>query len=264
MVGLDSHPRFRAAAIATIASTFALIPVVARSAQNGAAVAATFPQSGQFERVEADAGQPVTLRWDGVSGSALLVGVGPVPARGERVVTPDHEMTYVLVEENAATVNIRSIVVGVRGRKGAGIGNAGFPNDKAFADAPVEGIITGRPFISVVTDVFRFLQDTCRHVVESSHLPWQESEFDLYTNYSEAPDCTGAAPPAEASGRKVRRAFRVRLHKADGGADRTNVQVSAVGQSRRLAEDESKWENLAGDRSFALAAAMKTRLERLR
>jgi hypothetical protein len=213
--------------------------------------------------VEADAGQPVTLRWENASASALLVGVGLVAARGEQVVMPDHETTYVLVEENAASVSIRSIVVAVRGRKGAGVGNTSFPSDKAFTDAPVEGSIAGKPFIAVVTQVFKFLQDTCRHVVESSHLPWQEAEFDLYTNYSEAPDCTGAAAPAEASGRKIRRAFRVRLHKAEGSADRTNVQVSAIGQSRRQAEDDSKWENLKSERSFALAAALKTRLERL-
>src|SRR5690242_6084043 len=149
MVVLASHPVFRAAAIVAVASTFAVTPIIARPRQSAPGVAASFPKSGQFERVEADAGQPVTLRWENASASALLVGVGLVAARGEQVVMPDHETTYVLVEENAASVSIRSIVVAVRGRKGAGVGNTSFPSDKAFTDAPVEGSIAGKPFIAV-------------------------------------------------------------------------------------------------------------------
>lgn len=206
---------------------------------------ATFPAVGESKEINILTGESVTLRWIDAGPDALIVGIGPVPAQGERLVRPPNDITYTLISGDGPATGFRSLDVFVRGRKGRGVGNPDFPPLTQYRTT-VDGVVAGIAYPALVQRVYRYLQDTCGHEVESTHKPW-EQDYTLWTNYAQPtatglPKCVDQPSGLDAAKRAASTAYFVRLIPAEKTESATTVEIGAVARFRYA--NEERWRSL--------------------
>jgi len=226
---------------------------------------AAFPLPGAAQDIRILSGDSVRLRWSDAGDGAVIIGLGPVTASGERLVTPENDTSYTLIAGEGPAARFRTIDVQVRGRKGRGVGNPDFPPLTEY-HTTIDGAVAGLPYPALVERVYRYLQDTCGHQVESTHKPW-EPDYTLWTNYAQPaggrPRCLEPLPGLDTIKRPIAAAFFVRLSPAGKAGAATALEIGAVARFRYA--NEERWRVLDDPAVVkGLADSLRQRLEALK
>ena len=176
-----------------------------------------------------DLGGAITLAWSSPGNSAFIEGLGLVPSKGSRHLSPARSQTFTLVSEGPTGIRYASTRIKVNGERGDSI----FPDPDDFPPGVSDHrrSIQYPDFLNLVTMT---LQDALKFRVRGQHLP-TETFYVFITDRQLRPSLIR---PADRGIRSRRIAYWVRAEEPRSQKD-VPFEVKAIVEYQRLAE--AKW-----------------------
>ena len=212
--------------------------------------------------VTAFSGERLRLQWAGLGPDAVLVGVGHVPASGEREVTAFSDTTYTIISGDGPAARLLSVAVTISDARGAAEDEA--PGFNRYVNT-LKATIAGKAFPALVQGVANLLQDRCGYAVRGDHLP-NQPHYTVFTNLADAgpsyASCFSSPPGFNPSTRKLRTSLLVRL--TPTGEQQVHAEVGALALWRYAQEKE--WREFPDQGAYqrTISAELRTRMEELR